>query len=102
VEVPEPPPLTVKLARPLDAHDLSTIRVLYRAQNISLSDLYLRIFYLTTSSSFTPLPPKGTRKHKVGRSESIRSKGVEQDHMGLTKSYAMGRLPRPSLSWPAL
>jgi DNA methylase len=36
--------------------------------------------YLTTSSSFAPSPPKNTRKHKTGGSDSIRSKGFEKDH----------------------
>ena len=36
-------------------------------------------FYLRTSRSWTPCP-SGTRKRKAGRSDSIRSIGVDQDH----------------------
>ena len=37
-------------------------------------------FYLTTSSSFTPSPPKNTLKRRMGRSDSIRSMGLAKDH----------------------
>ena len=45
------------------------------------SDLYLRTFYLMTSSSLTLSPPKSTRKRRLVRcSDSIRSLGFEKDH----------------------
>src|SRR5215212_4781809 len=43
-------------------------------------DLYLRTFYLMTSSLPESSPPRSTRKRKVGRSDSIRSMGLGKDH----------------------
>jgi site-specific DNA-methyltransferase (adenine-specific) len=41
----------------------------------------LRTFYLTSLSSPAPFPPKGIRKwSRLGRSDSIRSKGLAKDH----------------------
>ena len=46
----------------------------------SQSNLYSRTSYLRTSSSYTPLSPKGTRNRSVvGRSDSIRLKGFKED-----------------------
>jgi hypothetical protein len=44
-------------------------------------DSYLRAFYLTTLSSSAPSLPRITRKRRlVGRSDPIRSMGLEEDH----------------------
>ena len=65
---------------PLEAHALGTIRVLQSQEYSFRVCLYRRTFYLTISSLFEPSLPKGTRRRKAGRSDSIRSMGFPYHH----------------------
>lgn len=62
---------------PDQEHGLNPIQA--RVQNVR-SDSYLKTFYLTITSSWTPSLPRGTRKRSpLERSDSIRSIGFGND-----------------------
>jgi hypothetical protein len=62
---------------PDQEHGLNPVQA--RVQSVR-SDSYLKTFYLTITSSWTPSLPRGTRKRSpLERSDSIRSIGFGND-----------------------